>query len=214
MAGKFITFEGIDGAGKSTHIAFVREHLQQALQATGQHVVSSREPGGTPLGEALRELLLKQTMHLETEALLMFASRREHLAQVIEPALARGDWVISDRFSDASFAYQGGGRHLSIDKLETLEQWVHPALQPDLTFLFDVPLEVARARLDASRELDKFEQERADFFAATRAEYLRRAAQFPQRFRMIDSTQDIDSIRQQLIQMLAPLLANTGAESA
>ncbi len=214
MAGKFITFEGIDGAGKSTHIAFVREHLQQALQATGQHVVSSREPGGTPLGEALRELLLKQTMHLETEALLMFASRREHLAQVIEPALARGDWVISDRFSDASFAYQGGGRHLSIDKLETLEQWVHPALQPDLTFLFDVPLEVARARLDASRELDKFEQERADFFAATRAEYLRRAAQFPQRFRVIDSTQDIDSIRQQLIQMLAPLLANTGAESA
>lgn len=214
MAGKFITFEGIDGAGKSTHIAFVREHLQQALQATGQHVVSSREPGGTPLGEALRELLLKQTMHLETEALLMFASRREHLAQVIEPALARGDWVISDRFSDASFAYQGGGRHLSIEKLETLEQWVHPALQPDLTFLFDVPLEVARARLDASRELDKFEQERADFFAATRAEYLRRAAQFPQRFRVIDSTQDIDSIRQQLIQMLAPLLANTGAESA
>ncbi len=214
MAGKFITFEGIDGAGKSTHIAFVREHLQQALQATGQHVVSSREPGGTPLGEALRELLLKQTMHLETEALLMFASRREHLAQVIEPALARGDWVISDRFSDASFAYQGGGRHLSIEKLETLEQWVHPALQPDLTFLFDVPLEVARARLDASRELDKFEQERADFFAATRAEYLRRAAQFPQRFRVIDSTQDIDSIRQQLIQMLAPLLANTGVESA
>ena len=214
MAGKFITFAGIDGAGKSTHIAFVREHLQQALQATGQHVVSSREPGGTPLGEALRELLLKQTMHLETEALLMFASRREHLAQVIEPALARGDWVISDRFSDASFAYQGGGRHLSIEKLETLEQWVHPALQPDLTFLFDVPLEVARARLDASRELDKFEQERADFFAATRAEYLRRAAQFPQRFRVIDSTQDIDSIRQQLIQMLAPLLANTGAESA
>lgn len=214
MAGKFITFEGIDGAGKSTHIAFVREHLQQALQATGQHVVSSREPGGTPLGEALRELLLKQTMHLETEALLMFASRREHLAQVIEPALARGDWVISDRFSDASFAYQGGGRHLSIEKLETLEQWVHPALQPDLTFLFDVPLEVARARLDASRELDKFEQERADFFAATRAEYLRRAAQFPQRFRVIDSTQDIDSIRQQLIQMLAPLLADTGVESA
>lgn len=214
MAGKFITFEGIDGAGKSTHIAFVREHLQQALQATGQHVVSSREPGGTPLGEALRELLLKQTMHLETEALLMFASRREHLAQVIEPALARGDWVISDRFSDASFAYQGGGRHLSIEKLEMLEQWVHPALQPDLTFLFDVPLEVARARLDASRELDKFEQERADFFAATRAEYLRRAAQFPQRFRVIDSTQDIDSIRQQLIQMLAPLLADTGVESA
>ena len=117
-------------------------------------------------------------MHLETEALLMFAARREHLAQVIEPALARGDWVISDRFTDASFAYQGGGRKLARGKLEALEQWVHPHLQPDLTLLFDVPLEVARARLDASRAPDKFEQERADFFAATRTEYLRRAAEF------------------------------------
>ncbi|MES2739650.1 MAG: dTMP kinase [Pseudomonadota bacterium] len=191
---RFITFEGIDGAGKSTHIAYVGE----LLRARGVNLVSSREPGGTPLGEALREMLLHQTMHLETEALLMFASRREHIAQVIEPALARGDWVISDRFSDASFAYQSGGRGMSRQKMEALEQWVHPHLQPDLTLLFDVPLEVARARLEASRSLDKFEQEQADFFAATRAEYLRRADQFPQRFRIIDSTRSITQTQEQL----------------
>lgn len=192
--GKFITFEGIDGAGKSTHIAFVAE----LLAAQGRRVVVTREPGGTPLGEKLRELLLHEKMHLETEALLMFASRREHLAQVIEPALARGDWVISDRFTDATFAYQGGGRKLSLDKLAILEQWVHPHLQPNLTLLFDVPLEVARARLQAAREPDKFEQEKADFFDATRREYLRRAVQFPQRFRLIDSTQTIPVIEQEL----------------
>lgn len=214
MAGKFITFEGIDGAGKSTHIEFVRDMLQTALQPFGRQVISSREPGGTPLGEALRELVLKQSMHLETEALLMFASRREHLAQVIEPALARGDWVISDRFSDASFAYQGGGRKLAISKLDQLEAWVHPHLQPDLTFLFDVPLEVARARLDATRELDKFEQEQVDFFAATRAEYLRRAAQFPARFRIIDATCSIASIRLELSALVQPLLAELEAESS
>lgn len=197
--GKFISFEGIDGAGKSTHIAFVAE----LLRARGLTVVTTREPGGTPLGESLREMVLHQQMHLETEALLMFASRREHLAQVIEPALARGDWVISDRFTDATFAYQGGGRHLALDKLEALEQWVHPHLQPDLTFLFDVPLTVARARLDAERVLDRFEQEQADFFAATRAEYLRRAAQFAQRFRVIDSTRAISEIQQEIRQLLA-----------
>lgn len=196
--GKFITFEGIDGAGKSTHIAYVAERLRQALSPRGVDVISSREPGGTPLGETLREVLLQQKMHLETEALLMFAVRREHIAQVIQPALERGDWVISDRFTDASFAYQGGGRHLSLDKLNALEQWVHPDLQPDLTLLFDVPLAVARARLDATRELDKFEQEKADFFADTRNEYLRRAAEFPQRFRIIDSTQSIAVIRDEL----------------
>lgn len=192
--GLFITFEGIDGAGKSTHIDFVRALLQE----NGMTVRSTREPGGTPLGEALRNLLLQQSMHLETEALLMFASRREHLAQVIEPALDAGECVISDRFSDASFAYQGGGRHLSIDKLNALEQWVHPHLQPDLTLLFDVPIEVARARLDATRTLDKFEKENADFFMDTRNEYLRRAQEFPQRFRIIDSTQTISAIQGQL----------------
>ena len=200
-SGKFITFEGIDGAGKSTHIAFVTEQLR----ARGLTVVATREPGGTDMGEQLRELLLHQKMHLETEALLMFAARREHLAQVIEPALARGDWVISDRFTDASFAYQGGGRKLSLDKLNALERWVHPHLQPDLTLLFDVPLEVARARLDAERTPDKFEQEKTDFFAATRAEYLRRAAEFPARFRIIDSTRPIPEIREELRGIVAAL---------
>ena len=203
-AARFITFEGIDGAGKSTHIGFVADYLHQR----GVTLVASREPGGTSLGEKLRELLLHEKMHLETEALLMFASRREHIAQVIAPALARGEWVISDRFTDASFAYQGGGRGMDLRKMEALEAWVHPELQPDLTLLFDVPLAVARARLDATRSLDKFEQEQADFFAATRKEYLRRAAQFPQRFRIIDSTQSIAEIQLELAKLLDALLEN------
>lgn len=200
--GRFISFEGIDGAGKSTHISFVTE----LLAARGKRVVSSREPGGTPLGEKLRDMLLHEKMHLETEALLMFASRREHIAQVIEPALLRGDWVISDRFTDASFAYQGGGRGLDLGKMEALEQWVHPHLQPDLTLLFDVPLDVARARLDATRTLDKFEQEQADFFSACRNEYLRRAAQFPARITVIDSTQPIPAIQSQIAAIIEKLL--------
>lgn len=200
-AGKFITFEGIDGAGKSTHIGYVAG----LLQARGNTVITTREPGGTALGEALRTVLLREKMHLETEALLMFAARREHLAQVIEPALARGDWVISDRFTDATFAYQGGGRKLALPKLAILEQWVHPHLQPDLTLLFDVPLDIARARLDATRNLDKFEQEQADFFAATRAEYLRRAAEFPERFHVIDSTQSISEVHQALEKIISSL---------
>lgn len=200
-AAKFITFEGIDGAGKSTHIPYVA----QLLHARGKTVVTTREPGGTALGEKLRTLLLHEKMHLETEALLMFAARREHIAQVIEPALARGDWVISDRFTDASFAYQGGGRKLALSKLRILEQWVHPHLQPDLTLLFDVPLDVARARLDATREQDRFEREKSEFFEATRQEYLRRASQFPERFRLIDSTRTIEDIRQELEKILASL---------
>jgi dTMP kinase len=192
--GRFITFEGIDGAGKSTHIGFVTDLLKEA----GKTVVSTREPGGTKLGEKLRELLLHEKMDLETEALLMFASRREHLAQVIEPALARGDWVLSDRFTDASFAYQGGGRGLPLDKLEALERWVHPRLQPDLTLLFDVPLEVARERLDATRTLDKFESEEAAFFERCRNEYLRRAADSAGRIVVVDSTRSIDEVRASL----------------
>ena len=205
-AGRFITFEGIDGAGKSTHIDFVK----QLLSKRDIEVVSTREPGGTPLGEALRALLLKDQMHLETEALLMFASRREHIAQVIEPALEAGNWVISDRFTDASFAYQGGGRKLSLDKLRALEQWVHPHLQPDLTLLFDVPIDVARSRLDATRTLDKFEQEKSNFFHDTRNEYLRRVAEFPQRFRVIDSTRSIEAIQQELVGIIDDLCAKAG----
>lgn len=202
VPGKFISFEGIDGAGKSTHIEFVADFLRER----GKSVVSSREPGGTAVGEKLRDMLLHEKMHLETETLLMFASRREHMAQVIEPALARGDWVISDRFTDASFAYQGGGRGLDRAKMEALEQWVHPHLQPVLTLLFDVPLEVARARLDATRTLDKFEQEKVDFFAACRNEYLRRAAQFPDRIMVVDSTKSIAETRATLTAILEKLL--------
>ncbi|MFD2367940.1 dTMP kinase [Pseudoduganella sp. GCM10020061] len=201
--GRFVTFEGIDGAGKSTHIAFAVDYLKQH----GKAVVSTREPGGTPLSETLREMVLHQKMHLETEALLVFAARREHLALVIEPALERGDWVVSDRFTDSSFAYQGGGRGLSKAKLEALEQWVHPHLQPDLTLLFDVPTEVARERLQATRTLDKFEREQADFFNATRQGYLARAAEHPERIVIIDSTQPIATIQVQLTSILDKLLS-------
>jgi dTMP kinase len=201
--GKFITFEGIDGAGKTTHLAWFRERLEAKLAQTGRSVVVTREPGGTALGESLREILLHQGMDLETEALLMFAARREHLAQVIEPALARGDWVLSDRFTDATFAYQGGGRGLPRDKLETLERWVQGGFQPDLTVLFDVPPDTASARRGAVRAPDRFEGESDAFFARTRAEYLRRAEEAPYRFTIIDSTLSIISIQKQLEDLIA-----------
>ncbi len=195
LPGKFITFEGIDGAGKSTHIATVVD----LLHARGLKVVSTREPGGTPLGEKLRELLLHEAMHLETEALLMFAARREHLAQVIEPALARGDWVVCDRFSDATYAYQGGGRGLDKAKFADLERWVHGHLQPDLTFLFDLPPEVAGERIARQgRVLDKFEQEQADFHGRVRQAYLERAVEAPQRIRVINAGQSLSSIKKQV----------------
>ena len=197
--GKFITFEGIDGAGKSSHLAGVVDLVRRH----GRQVVSTREPGGTPLGEKLRELLLSEAMHLETEALLMFAARREHLALVIEPALARGDWVICDRFSDATYAYQGGGRGLDKTKLAQLEQWVHGHLQPDLTFLFDLPPAVAGQRIAAQgRELDRFEQERADFHSRVRQAYLERAAPAPQRIALINADQRLETIKSQVEEMV------------
>ena len=201
MRGKFITFEGIDGAGKSTHIDWVADRLRARADIAG--VVTTREPGGTSLGEDLRQILLHRKMHLETEALLMFAARREHIAEVIAPALERGKWVISDRFTDATFAYQGGGRGLATDRLEVLEDWVQGGLQPDLTLLFDVPLETASARLAAARTPDKFEAESRALFQRTRDEYLRRAAQSPQRFRVIDATRSIADIRDELEKILA-----------
>jgi dTMP kinase len=198
--GKFITFEGIDGAGKSTHIAGVADLVRRH----GLTVVSTREPGGTPLGEKLRELLLTEAMHLETEALLMFAARREHLALVIEPALARGDWVVCDRFSDATYAYQGGGRGLDKAKFAELEQWVHGHLQPDLTFLFDLAPSVAGKRIAAQgRQLDRFEQERADFHSRVRHAYLERAAQAPQRIAVINADQSLEIIKKQVEETLA-----------
>ncbi|QGZ54700.1 dTMP kinase [Paraburkholderia acidiphila] len=203
--GRFITFEGIDGAGKTTHLAWFRDQLAEKVAPTGRTVVMTREPGGTPLGESIRDLVLHQPMDLETEALLMFAARREHLAKVIEPALARGDWVLSDRFSDATFAYQGGGRGLPRDKLETLERWVQGGFQPDLTVLFDLPPDTASERRGAAREPDRFESESDAFFKRTRTEYLRRAEEAPYRFAIVDSSQGIDAIRAKLEQVIATL---------
>jgi dTMP kinase len=198
---KFITFEGVDGAGKSTHLAWFADALRQR----GLDVVVTREPGGTPLGEQLREILLNQPMSIGTEAMLMFASRLEHIEQVIRPALQAGKWVISDRFSDASFAYQGGGRGLDWDKLTQLEQWVHGDLQPDLTLFFDVPVEVARQRLANNVSLDRFEQEQADFFERVRAGYHRRVQQNPQRYVVIDASQSMDDVKHQLEGIVASL---------
>ncbi len=195
--GYFITFEGIDGAGKSTHVDAFRNLMQERYP--DKEVVMTREPGGTPLGEQLRNLLLDAPMNLETEALLMFAARREHLAQVIEPALAAGKIVISDRFTDASFAYQGGGRGLSLEKLNALERWVQgqpdgTLLQPNLTILFDLPGEVAEARRSKVRAPDKFEKMDLSFFERVRQEYLRRAKEDSKRFHLVEATQTPEAI--------------------
>ena len=205
-AGRFISVEGIDGAGKSTHLTWLASWLSEqgiALQQT-------REPGGTDLGEKLRALLLHDAMELETEALLMFASRREHLAQVIEPALARGEWVLCDRFSDATYAYQCGGRGLDVAKFNALEQWVQlrgdALIEPELTLIFDVPLAVSQARLANGRELDRFEREQHDFHARVRAAYLQRAEQNPQRIRVIDANRPLDVIQADLAQLFQTLL--------
>ena len=201
--GLFLTLEGVDGAGKSTHVQW----MVDTLASLGQRVLCTREPGGTPIGEKLRDLLLHEPMTLECETLLMFAARAEHVSKVIEPALASGTWVVCDRFTDATFAYQGGGRELGTPKIEALERWVHPTLQPDRTWLFDVPLEVARERLNRTRDKDRFEQEADAFFLRTRDVYLTRAAQQPHRFTVVDSTQPIDVIRGQLNDELARLVA-------
>lgn len=193
--GKFITLEGVDGAGKSTHL----EWLVAEASALGFDVVQTREPGGTPPGEKLRALLLNEPMRLDTETLLMFAGRCEHVHTVIEPALAAGRWVICDRFTDATYAYQGGGRGLPVERIETLEQWVHPRLQPDRTWLFDVPLAVARERLGRGRELDRFEQEGDAFFERTRAAYHARAGLAPARIQVVDATRSIEAIRADLL---------------
>lgn len=211
MKGKFLTFEGVDGAGKSSQHAWAVEHVR----SKGIEVVATREPGGTPLGEKLRGLLLTEPMHLETEALLMFAARREHIEQVIRPALARGAWVLSDRFTDASFAYQGGGRGLGLDKLQQLERWVQgegaAALQPDRTFIFDLPIAEAQQR-QAHRQHsgtgdapDRFEQEKLDFHERVRAAYLARAREFPQRIRVIDARQSLLEINKLLEEEIASI---------
>jgi len=192
MPGKFITLEGIDGAGKSSHLAWIAERLRQA----GRDVVVTREPGGTPLGEKLREILLRDPMDAGSETLLIFAARQAHLAQVVRPALARGAWVVSDRFTDATFAYQGGGRGFPVDKLRILEAWVQEGLQPDLTLYFDVPVSTGQARLKKAQGTpDRFEREDAAFHERVRAAYLERAGQFPQRFRVIDASKSVGEVK-------------------
>ncbi len=198
MKSRFITFEGIDGAGKSTHLADVAARLGN----TGDEVLVTREPGGTPLAEQLRDLLLKAPMDPLTEALIVFAGRRDHVVQVISPALQRGATVLCDRFSDASAAYQGGGRGLSPQVLCTLEAWVHPDLQPDLTFWFDLPAEVAAQRRASARAPDRFEQQDLDFFSRVRGAYAQRASGAPQRFVRIDAEAPMADVSRQIRQAL------------
>jgi dTMP kinase len=193
--GKFITLEGIDGAGKSTHLQWLAEYLR----GQGRDVVVTREPGGTPLGERLREIILHEPMDLDTEALLVFAARQEHIRKVIVPSLDAGVWVLSDRFTDATFAYQGGGRGIAFARLATLEAWVQQGLEPDLTLFFDVPVAVGQDRLKrATAAPDRFEREQAAFFERVRAAYLRRAEAAPSRFRIIDSSGPLAEVKAQL----------------
>lgn len=201
MRGKFITLEGMDGAGKSTHIP----DIIKLLELKGVEVISTREPGGTLLGEQLRTLLLNEAMHPETETLLMFAARREHISQIIQPALARGAWVLSDRFTDATYAYQSGGRGVLANKVIELEAWVQGDLQPDLTLLFDVPVEVSVARLASARAPDKFERESAEFFTKIRNAYLDRANKNPNRFCMINSNQALDDVKIEVKNVISTL---------
>lgn len=197
--GRFITFEGIDGAGKTTHL----DALERAWREAGHEVVRTREPGGTPLAEQLRGLFLHEPMDSLTEALLVFAARRDHLTQVIEPALARGAWVLCDRFTDATFAYQGGGRGFDLKVLSTLESWVQGTRQPDLTFLFDLPPAVAAARLAGARQPDRFEAQDHAFFERVREMYLTRMAQHPERFVLIHADQPQETVARAIGHALA-----------
>lgn len=203
----FITLEGLDGAGKSTHIPWIEDRLRQA----GVDLLSTREPGGTPLGETLRELLLHNPMDLRTETLLMFAARNEHWRTRILPALEHGRWVLCDRYTDASFAYQGGGRGLGAEPVRILEEWVQQGRGPDCTLLFDVPLETARERLSRGRARpDRFEREDAAFFERTRQAYHARAEADPDRFRVIDARRSLEEIRAELGGILDGLLRARG----
>ncbi len=199
--GRFITLEGIDGAGKSTHLPW----LKSALEREGRRVWVSREPGGTPVGERLRELLLHEPMSPLAEALLMFAARREHCEREIWPRLAQGTWIVCDRFVDATYAYQGGGHGVPQETIAQLEHVALGDFRPDLTLVFDVPVEVGRERLSGSRTPDKFERQTAEFFARVRASYLQRARAEPLRMRVIDGTRSPEAIRAELIALVAAL---------
>ncbi|AZD14743.1 dTMP kinase [Pseudomonas chlororaphis] len=205
MTGLFITLEGPEGAGKSTN----REYLAERLRAAGIEVLLTREPGGTPLAERIREVLLTpgdEVMNPDTELLLVFAARAQHLAEVIRPALARGAVVLCDRFTDSTYAYQGGGRGLSVERIATLEQFVQGKLRPDLTLVFDLPVEVGLARASARGRLDRFELEGRVFFDAVRQAYLKRAAADPARYLLVDAAQPLSQVQQALDVLLPKLL--------
>ncbi|OCR24789.1 thymidylate kinase [Pseudomonas syringae] len=205
MTGLFITLEGPEGAGKSTN----REYLAARLRAEGIAVLLTREPGGTPLAERIRELLLApsdESMHADTELLLVFAARAQHLAQVIRPALARGEIVLCDRFTDATYAYQGGGRGLSHERITALENFVQGDLRPDLTLIFDLPVEVGLARASARGRLDRFEQEGRTFFDAVRSTYLHRASAEPARYRLVDAALSLPQVQHSLDALVPEML--------
>lgn len=205
MKGLFVTLEGPEGAGKSTN----REYLADRLRARGLDVVLTREPGGTPLAERIRDLLLTpadEPMAVDTELLLVFAARAQHLAQVIRPALARGAVVLCDRFTDATYAYQGGGRGLPLERIAQLETFVQGDLRPDLTLIFDLPVEVGLARAAARGRLDRFEQEGMRFFEAVRCAYLRRAEAAPSRYRVLDAGQPLSAVQRDVEALIPELL--------
>ena len=207
MSGRFVTVDGGEGAGKTTQMGFMREYLERR----GCRVVVTREPGGTSLGEEIRALLLGHRdggMTLTAETLLMFAARAEHLERVIRPALAAGCWVLCDRFTDATYAYQGGGRGLPLERIAVLEEWVQGALRPDLTLLLDVPVATGLARAGKRGVADRFEREDVDFFEWVRAMYLERAAHEPDRYRVVDASQSIKAVRAEVETMLAEWLEN------
>jgi len=202
MAGRFITVEGGEGAGKTTQLAFIREYLERA----GYQVVLTREPGGTALGEEIRALLLGHRhdgMTPATETLLMFAARAEHLKRVIRPALAAGCWVLCDRFTDATYAYQGGGRGVSPERIAVLEDWVQGELRPDLTLLFDLPVAAGLERAGRRGAADRFEREKADFFERVRAAYLERAWRDPDRHRIVNAARPVETVRTEVESILA-----------
>jgi dTMP kinase len=202
--GKFITIDGVEGAGKSTQITFIYEYLQ----SKGVNVVLTREPGGTDLGEKIRELLLNtktKSMHGDSELLLMFSARNEHIHNKIIPALNNGDWVLSDRFTDASYAYQGGGRGLDIKRIEQLEKWVLQDLTPDMTLLLDIPVAQGMERVKSRGKKDRIELEEIDFFERVRQAYIARSKKYPERIKLIDSSKTKEHTSMQIAQILADL---------
>ncbi len=202
---RFITLEGIEGVGKSTHQKFIRDYLTKAEIP----VVITREPGGTPVAEEIRKVLLShqtETITADTELLLLFAGRAQHIAQVIRPALAKGQWVVCDRFTDTTYAYQGGGRGIPTEEIAVLEKWIQKDLQPDPVLLFDTPVEVALKRASHRGRPDRFEAEKADFFQRARNGFLARAKQFPQRYQIIDANAPIPKVQQEIKKILDALI--------